>query len=131
MTGGISLAPLVTQIRVNLESFKSQMAAAKNLGVQKADEISRSFDKITKSGETFSKVGSKLTSHVTLPLVGLGAAAIKVGMGFEAQMDKVAAISGATGEDFKKLKAKAEEMGAKTKFSAAEAGEGLEYMAMA
>ncbi len=131
MTGGISLAPLVTQIRVNLDGFKSQMAAAKNLGVQKADEISRSFDKITKSGETFSKVGSKLTSHVTLPLVGLGAAAVKVGMGFEAQMSKVAAISGATGEDFKKLKAKAEEMGAKTKFSASEAGEGLEYMAMA
>ena len=131
MTGGISLAPLVTQIRVNLESFKSQMAAAKNLGVQKADEISRSFDKITKSGETFSKVGSKLISHVTLPLVGLGAAAVKVGMGFEAQMSKVAAISGATGEDFKKLKAKVEEMGAKTKFSASEAGEGLEYMAMA
>lgn len=131
MTGGISLAPLVTQIKVNIDGFKAQMDAAKNLGVQKAEEISRSFDKITKSGESFSRVGSKLTSHVTLPLVGLGAAAVKVGMDFEAQMDKVAAISGATGEDFKKLKAKAEEMGAKTKFSASEAGEGLEYMAMA
>ncbi|EPB8189305.1 phage tail tape measure protein [Clostridium perfringens] len=131
MTGGISLAPLVTQIKVNIDGFKSQMDAAKNLGVQKAEEISRSFDKITKTGESFSKVGSKLTSHVTLPLVGLGAAAVKVGMDFEAQMDKVAAISGATGEDFKKLKAKAEEMGAKTKFSASEAGEGLEFMAMA
>ncbi|WP_057540602.1 phage tail tape measure protein, partial [Paraclostridium sordellii] len=42
-----------------------------------------------------------------------------------------AAISGATGDDLKKLENKAQEMGAKTKFSAAQAGEGMEYMAMA
>ncbi|MDT2260792.1 phage tail tape measure protein [Paenibacillus larvae] len=46
-------------------------------------------------------------------------------------MSEVKAISGATGEDFEKLKAKAEELGANTKFSASEAASGLKYMAMA
>ncbi|STB67902.1 phage tail tape measure protein [Clostridium perfringens] len=84
-----------------------------------------------RAGGAISSVGDKLTTRVSLPLAGVGIAAAKVGMDFEAEMDKVSAISGATGEDFQKLKAKAEEMGAKTKFSASEAGQGLEYMAMA
>ena len=46
-------------------------------------------------------------------------------------MSKVSAISGATGSDFDALREKAREMGAKTKFSATEAGQGFEYMAMA
>lgn len=46
-------------------------------------------------------------------------------------MSKVSAISGATGEDFQKLTDKAKEMGAKTKFSATESAQAMEYMAMA
>ena len=40
-------------------------------------------------------------------------------------------MSGATGDDFDKLRAKAHEMGAKTKFSASEAADAMNYMAMA
>ena len=46
-------------------------------------------------------------------------------------MSQVAAVSGATGEDFDKLRAKAREMGAKTKFSASEAADAMNYMTMA
>ena len=46
-------------------------------------------------------------------------------------MSKVAAVSGATGEDFDRLREKAREMGAKTKFSASEAADAMNYMAMA
>ena len=46
-------------------------------------------------------------------------------------MDKVAAISGATGEDLERLTEKAKEMGATTMFSATESAEALQYMAMA
>jgi len=68
---------------------------------------------------------------VTAPLMGLGAAAVKVGSDFETGMSEVAAISGATSNDLKRLEEKAREMGATTKFSATEASEGLKYMAMA
>lgn len=50
---------------------------------------------------------------------------------FEAAMSQVKAISGASAEGFAQLTAKAEEMGAKTKFTATEAAEAFNYMAMA
>lgn len=46
-------------------------------------------------------------------------------------MSEVKAISGATAEEMEKLTDKAKEMGAKTKFSAAESAEAFKYMAMA
>ena len=56
---------------------------------------------------------------------------IEAGSNFEAGMSKVGAVSGATGEDLDKLRDKAKEMGQTTKFSATEASEAFNYMAMA
>lgn len=50
---------------------------------------------------------------------------------FEAAMSQVQAISGATGSEVMKLTNKAKEMGATTKFTAAESAEAFNYMAMA
>ena len=50
---------------------------------------------------------------------------------FEAAMSQVKAVSGATGSEFDKLTAKAEEMGATTKFTATQSAEAFNYMAMA
>ena len=71
-------------------------------------------------------IGASVTGLTTL-----GAAAIKVGSSFEAEMSKVSAISGASADDFKALSEKAKEMGASTKFSATESAQAMEYMAMA
>ncbi|MGN0252030.1 MAG: phage tail tape measure protein [Oliverpabstia sp.] len=60
-----------------------------------------------------------------------GTAAVKTAADFEASMSKVSAVSGATGADLDALSAKAREMGSKTKFSASEAAEAMNYMAMA
>ena len=94
--------------------------------------------KMTALGEQFQQVGQKMTTtgqtmtrYVTTPLLGVGAAAVKVGADFDAQMSKVKALSGATGKDMAMLEKKAREMGAATSFSATEAGQGLEYMALA
>ena len=50
---------------------------------------------------------------------------------FELVMSQVEAVSGATGSEIEQLSEKAKEMGATTKFTAAEAGEAFNYMAMA
>lgn len=68
---------------------------------------------------------------VSAAMVGAATAAVKVGSDFEAGMSQVSAISGATGKDLDDLTAKAKEMGAKTKFSAAESADAFQYMAMA
>lgn len=61
---------------------------------------------------------------------GIGAA-INMGMNFEEQMSKVGSICLASADDMAILKAKAQEMGEKTVFSATQAGQAFEYMAMA
>lgn len=68
---------------------------------------------------------------VSTALVTAGGYAVKVGSDFEAGMSKVQAISGATQDELEQLTTKAKEMGAKTKFSAAESAEAFQYMAMA
>ena len=67
----------------------------------------------------------------TTAVAGIGAAAIKAGANFEAQMSRVKAISGATGAEFEKLKDQAIQLGADTSFSASEAAEGMENLAAA
>ena len=83
------------------------------------------------AGKSMTSAGSTLTKTVTAPVLGLGTAAVKVTSDFESAMSKVSAISGATGGDLDALNKKAQEMGAKTKFSATESAEAFTYMAMA
>lgn len=82
-------------------------------------------------GSAMTSVGSTLTSHVTLPLVGIGTAAMAVGNKFESAMSRVQGISGATGEEFEALKDQALDLGASTAFSASEAAAGMENLASA
>lgn len=74
----------------------------------------------------------------SVALAGLGTAAVTVGAGFEASMSQVAATMGMTAEEadysnetYAMLANTAKEMGAATKFSAAESAEALNYMALA
>lgn len=68
---------------------------------------------------------------VTAAVTGLGTAAVKTAADFDSSMSNVAAISGSSAEDMDKLRERAREMGAQTKFSAKEAGDAMGYMAMA
>lgn len=57
--------------------------------------------------------------------------AIETGKNFESSMSEVAAISGATGNDFAMLEQTARDFGSSTQFSASEAADALKYMALA
>ena len=108
-----------------LKSAQSEAdAASKNI----ATKIGNNFQSV---GKSLTSVGSTLTKSVTVPIVGFGTAAVKTTSDFESAMSKVSAISGATGGDLDKLNKKAQEMGAKTKFSATESADAFTYMAMA
>ena len=79
---------------------------------------------------------SRLQGTITkgIAAIGIGklfSEAVKTGMDFEAQMSRVKAISGATGEEFAKLKEQAKQLGADTAFSATEAAQGMENLASA
>ena len=93
--------------------------------------IEKDLSKMGKLAKTGLKTVATAVSAVSTALGGAAAAAVKVGVSFESEMSKVSAISGATGDDLQKLTDKAKEMGAKTKFSASESAQAMEYMAMA
>ncbi|MBQ1389496.1 MAG: phage tail tape measure protein, partial [Clostridia bacterium] len=116
----------IIETEQNLESLQTQ---AKN--------TSTALDTIAASGEKLKTVGTNITTAgkkmlpVTAAVTAVGTAAVKTSADFEASMSKVAAISGATGDDLEELTKKAREMGSKTKFSASEAASSLEFMSMA
>lgn len=81
-----------------------------------------------------------ILNMLTNPLLQAGAVlGISIGISdsintfkeFESVMSQVQAVSGATSAQMELLTQKAEDMGASTKFTAAEAGEAFNYMAMA
>lgn len=82
-------------------------------------------------GTALTTVGRTMTMGVSVPLVGMGVAAVKTGMEFDAQMSRVKAISGATEEQFATLREAAIQMGADSVFGATDAAKALEYMGMA
>ena len=82
------------------------------------------------ANRTFS-MAAKGAAAASAGIAGGLAAATMAGSSFEAQMSTVQAISQASEADMVRLNALAKQMGIETKFSATEAGQGLEYMAMA
>lgn len=104
---------------------------------EQANQSSVALQKISATGEKLQSVGNSISNVGTklLPVTGavtaMGTAAVTTAANFESAMSQVAAVSGATGSDLDALSEKAREMGSKTKFSASEAAEAMNYMAMA
>lgn len=93
-------------------------------------KIEEAGGKLAAAGDTIAGTGKKM-SVLSAAVVGIGAAAVQTTAEFDAAMSKVAAVSGAAGAELEALRDKAREMGEKTKFSASEAAEAMNYMAMA
>lgn len=104
-----------------------QETATTNTALSKIDVAGQKMETV---GNSIAGAGKKMMG-VTTVIGGVGVAAVKTAADFDSAMSQVAAVSGATGKDFDNLRNKAREMGAKTKFSATEAAEAMNYMAMA
>ena len=119
---------LCAKISLDTSEYESQLKKAKTNTKSVVTDLQNSYTKgFEKVAGTLAKVGTAIAGLGT----AVGGYAIKVGGDFEAGMSKVQAISGATGEDMEKLSELAKQMGKTTKFSASEAAEGYQYMAMA
>lgn len=113
----MALANINLKFGVNLADFAKNLESAQG--------------KVNKFGKSMEKIGKALSLKVTLPLVALGGAATKLNMDFDDSMRKVMATTNASAADFDKLKEKAKEMGAQTRYSASESAEAMNYMALA
>lgn len=114
-----------------LQSVRTMQSASATMG-----------DKFTAVGKAMTAIGGNLTKSVTLPIVAMGTAAVKTASNFESSMSQVQATLGITTDAMSELNGQsvntmdalsdlAKELGAKTKFSATEAAEAINNMAMA
>lgn len=93
--------------------------------------IETGLKKVSSIAKTGIATAVTAISGMSTALAGVAGYSIKVGSSFEASMSKVQAVSGASNEQLQRLSDKAKEMGATTKFSATEAADAMNYMAMA
>ena len=101
-----SLSSLNFRLTANIAPFRK--------GLNKAE---RAMDKM---GRKMQQTGKNLSMKLTAPLAAIGAVSFNVFKGFEQEMSKVQAVSGATADEFKALSDNAKELGASTMFSARE-----------
>lgn len=110
-------ADLIIRISGDLKDFE-----------KKFGQLGRDLDQM---GKKMTQTGKDLTKSVTLPIVAIGTAAVKTVADFDDSMSKVAAISGATGQELDDLRGLAKQLGADTAFSASQAADAMGFLATA
>lgn len=112
-------------------------------GLDQASKDVTSFGTKFKNGlKTAGALGAKAIGIATTAVVGFGASSVKAGAEFDSSMSQVAATMGYTTDELasdtseasktmERLTDFAREMGSKTAFSATEAADALNYMALA
>ena len=119
-----TIGALRVELSANIAKFEAAMGKA-------AKNMARTQRKFAKFGSQASAAGRSLSVGLTAPLVAVGALAAKSFLSFEQGMNNVAAVSGATEAEMAELTAIAKDLGATTSFSAAQAAEGLGFLAQA
>ncbi|WP_422678784.1 phage tail tape measure protein [Clostridium botulinum] len=89
---------------------------------EKIDKKYETFDKV---GDTLQGIGNKLTTHVTLPIIGAGTAATKFAFDFETGAAKVSTIADTTKVPIEDLKRGVIDLSNKTGMSTKELNESL------
>lgn len=116
-------SPVIDSARDKAESWAGSVFNA-TIGV--IDNVTAPIQSVLRA------VSNPVVQGASLLGVSLGVAdTVNTFKDFESTMSQVKAISGATGQDFDDLTAKAKEMGATTKFTATQSAEAFSYMAMA
>ena len=114
---------------------------AKNFGTSVSPSFIAAKEHLNQFGTKATEAGQKMLP-LTAGITAVGAGAVKFASDFQSGMSQVAATMGYTTEqlhnsssqeaqDFERLKEAAKEMGATTQFSATEASEALNYLALA
>lgn len=127
----VNMGTAIAYLELDTSKFSKGFVSAYNDLKVFGDKSATAEQKLNGLSSAFKTTGGLLSKNVTLPIVGVGAAAVKTATDFEVGMSEVKAISGATGSEFDALRDKAIEMGAKTKFSASDSADAFKYMAMA
>lgn len=133
---------LTREIEETKKALEDATKEYERFGSVGSQKVAAAGQKLKEFGGKLSDAGEELTKKVTVPLVGLGTAAVKVGSDFESAMSQVEATLGsAAGESvnyngqtltaLEAINAEAQKLGATTAFSAKDAADGFNVLLMA
>jgi TP901 family phage tail tape measure protein len=88
-------------------------------------KIKDAGEAIRKQGQGLKDWGEGLTKYVTAPLLGVGGAALAVGLDFEKSMNSIQGVLQPTAAQMERIRATAIKMGADTAFSATDAADAM------
>ncbi|PTF68589.1 phage tail tape measure protein [Staphylococcus chromogenes] len=121
----------LNQATAEMKALERQQQVLNTTMGKIGNKFSELGPRLQEIGSKMQSVGRNMSMYVSAPIVAGFGAAVKKSIDFDDSMRKVKATSGATGSEFQQLRDKALEMGAKTKFSASESADALNYMALA
>ena len=101
--GSIGLPPLYTEMRVKLDTFKSEMNKATAFATAKASEITRHMQRANKVADNMVSFGKKATLGVTLPIAAASAGVFKFAKDYESAFAGVRKTTDATEAEYQKL----------------------------
>lgn len=127
----VNVGSAVAYLELDTSNFTSGFTKARSDLKVFLDSSATAGQKMTGLANAMGNVGSVLNKSVTVPLAGVGVAAVKTSMDFEKSMSAVKAVSGATQSEFEQLRQKAIDLGASTTFSATEVADAMTEMAKA
>src|SRR5690606_25937560 len=91
----------------------------------------RLSDGLDRLGKRTTEIGKWVSTRLTVPITALGTVALNTAANFESAMNRVRALTGATGEELAALEEQAMELGRTTQFSASQAADAMGFLAMA
>ena len=111
----------------NVTSNLSQVSTGMNTAQSSTNELASQMQKASMIGNLMASAIKSATSAI----VDFGKESIGAGMTFDSSMSQVAATMGVTVDEVQELRDFAQDMGASTAFSATQAADALNYMALA
>lgn len=128
----IPVGTAVGYLTLDYSQFSSNLKTAIGEATSLSGKFSDTLGKgLTTVGNQIAGVGKTLTTGLTVPIGTAAASAVKFGAEFDKGMSNVAAVSGATTEEFGKMREAAISWGEKTVYTATEASDALYYMGLA
>ncbi|MGF0002917.1 phage tail tape measure protein [Bacillus altitudinis] len=120
---GTTVGEIVARLTLESSQFSAGVSQAEN----QMQQMGNSANSLSKQMGLVQTAALAVGGAV---VAGIGVS-VKTAADFEEAMSKVKSISGATGQDFENLKKVAMDLGESTKYTATEAAQGLQYLAMA
>lgn len=120
----MNLLDLVAKLSMDSSSFDKGLSSAKTAVSSLGTGIKKGFATVT-------KVTAVAVTAASTAVVGFGKSAVAAGSQFDTSMSQVAATMGKSADEIKDLREFAKKMGRETAFSASQAADALNYMALA